>query len=459
MTMFEGVGGLVLAAGKGTRMHAEIPKVLRTILDEPMLGYVLAALEPVCRERVHVVVGHGAEAVRLAFPDLAGRFVTQAEQRGTGHALAAALPALTGAGYGHVLVVNGDVPLVTPDILTGFVAEALALGADMAFAAIELDDPGAYGRVVRAPGGVRIVEAKDYDTARHGPATGEINAGLYFMRLSLARELVPRLGDDNNSGEYYITDLVEMAAAAGAVVAAVNRGRDAALLGVNSPRELAAAEEAVRAGVVDALFDAGVMVRSPDQVRVGPHAAVSPGAVLAGPCELYGRTRVGAGARVGSHVILRDAELAPGCEILPFSHLEGARVGPGCKVGPYARLRPGAVLMENARVGNFVEIKKSVLEPGVKAGHLSYLGDAHVGAGTNIGAGTITCNYDGEKKHATTIGEQAFIGSNTALVAPVTVGEKALVGAGSVITKDVPDGALAVGRGRQVNIARKPRSS
>lgn len=459
MTMFEEVGGLVLAAGKGTRMRSDVPKVLRTILGEPMLAYVLAALRPVCGQRTHVVVGHGAEAVRRAFPDMADRFVTQAEQRGTGHALVAALPTLAAAGYEHVLVVNGDVPLLTPDILTGFVSEALACCADLAFACIELDDPGAYGRVVRAPDGVRIVEAKDYDTARHGPATGEINAGIYFMRLSLARELTPRLGDDNKSGEYYITDLVEMAAAAGAVVAAVNRGRDAALLGVNSPRELAAAEEGLRAGIVDALYDAGVMVRSPDQVRVGPHVQVAPGAVVCGPCELYGRAVVGAGARVASHVVLRDSVLAPGCEVLSFSHLEGATVGEGCKVGPFARLRPGAVLMEDARVGNFVEIKKSVLEQGVKAGHLSYLGDARIGAGTNIGAGTITCNYDGTNKHATVIGENAFIGSNTALVAPVTVGSDALVGAGSVITKDVPDGYLAVGRGRQANIARKPRSS
>lgn len=449
---------MVLAAGKGTRMHSDVPKVLRTILAEPMLAYVLSAMAPVCGGGMHVVIGHGAQAVRKAFPDMADRFVTQAEQRGTGHALAAALPVLEAAGYGHVLVVNGDVPLLTPDILTGFLSEAMGLDADLAFATIELDDPGAYGRVVRTSGGVRIVEAKDFDAARHGPATGEINAGLYFMRLPLARDLTPKLGDDNKSGEYYITDLVGLASQAGATVAAIRRGRDAALLGVNSPRELAAAEEQVRRRVVDALYEAGVMVRSPDQVRVGPHVAVDPGAVVCGPCEIYGRSRIGTGARVASHVVVRDSELAPGSEVLSFCHLEGARVGEGCKVGPFARLRPGAVLMREARVGNFVEVKKSVLEEGVKAGHLTYLGDARVEAGTNIGAGTITCNYDGVNKHATVIGENAFIGSNTALVAPVTVGAGALVGAGSVITKDVPDGALAVGRARQTTIERKRRS-
>ncbi len=457
--MFDGVGALVLAAGKGTRMHSEVPKVLRTILGEPMLAYVLQALSPLCRGRTHVVVGHGGGSVRRMFPDMADDFVEQAEQRGTGHALRTAWPVLEAAGYDYVLVVNGDVPLLTTDILAGFVAEALSDRADVAFASIELNDPGAYGRVVRAPSGVSIVEAKDYDTMRHGPATGEINAGIYLLRMDAVGPLLPLLRDDNRSGEFYITDLVFLAGEAGRRVRAVNRGRDAALLGVNSPRELVAAEEGLRRGIVDALFDRGVVVRCPDQARVGPLVEVAPGAVLSGPCEIYGKTSIGAGARTGSHVWVRDCVLDAGCEVLPFCHLEGARVGPGCKVGPFARLRPGAVLEQDARVGNFVEVKKSVLRRGVKAGHLSYLGDADVGAGSNIGAGTITCNYDGKRKHATIIGEEAFIGSNTALVAPVTVGRNALVGAGSVITHDVPDDALAVARGRQTNLHRKPRSS
>jgi len=457
--MLAGVGGLVLAAGKGTRMHSETPKVLQTILGDPMLSYVLRACAPVCEDRIHVVVGHGAGSVRQAFPEWEGRFVAQDRQLGTGHALATALPVLMAAGYGHVLVVNGDMPLLTTDILAGFVNKALEMDSDAAFATIELDQPGAYGRVVRASGGVSIVEAKDYDPSRHGPATGEINAGLYLLRLSVAQRLVPHLRNENQSGEFYITDLVEMATQSGGVVAAVKRGRDAALLGVNSPRELSLAEEALRAGRVDALYDQGVLVRNPGQVRVGPRVTVAPGVEMTGPCELYGDTTVGAGVKVGSHVWIRDCTLAPGCEILPFSHLDGAQVGPLCKVGPFARLRAGAVLGEDARVGNFVEVKKSVLGRGVKAGHLTYLGDAEVGAGTNVGAGTITCNYDGKNKHATVIGEKAFIGSNSSLVAPVTIGAGALVGAGSVITHDVPDGALAVSRGRQNNIVRKTRAS
>lgn len=459
MSMFVSVGGLVLAAGKGTRMHSETPKVLRTILGDPMLAYVLRACAPVCEDRIHVVVGHGAQDVRRAFPDLDGRFVVQERQLGTGHALAAAMPVLCAAGYEHVLVVNGDMPLLTADILTGFVDKALELESDVAFASIELDRPGAYGRVVRGPDGVRIVEAKDFDASRHGPATGEINAGIYLLRLSVAQRLVPLLRNENRSGEFYITDLVEMAAQSGDAVAAITRGRDESLLGVNSPRELAAAEEVLRRNMVDALPDQGVLVRNPDQVRIGPCVSLAPGTEVSGPCEIYGDTVVEERAQVGSHVWIRDCRLAEDCEILPFSHLEGAQVGPRCKVGPFARLRTGAVLGEEARVGNFVEVKKSVLGRGVKAGHLTYLGDAEVGAGTNVGAGTITCNYDGTNKHATVIGEHAFIGSNTSLVAPVTVGAHALVGAGSVITHDVPDGVLAVARGRQANIARKRRPS
>jgi len=459
MTMFTRVAGLILAAGKGTRMHSDTPKVLRTILGDPMLSYVLRACAAVCENRIHVVVGHGAQAVRQAFPELDGHFVVQERQLGTGHALAAAMPVLCAAGYEHVLVVNGDMPLLTADILTGFVDSALELESDVAFASIELEQPGAYGRVVRGPDGVRIVEAKDFDAARHGPATGEINAGIYLLRLSVAQRLVPLLRNENRSGEFYITDLVEMAAQSGDAVAAITRGRDESLLGVNSPRELAAAEEGLRRGMVDALPDQGVLVRNPGQVRIGPRVSLAPGAELTGPCEIYGATVVGERAQVGSHVWMRDCRLAPDCEILPFSHLEGAQVGLRCKVGPFARLRTGAVLCEEARVGNFVEVKKSVLGRGVKAGHLTYLGDAEVGAGTNVGAGTITCNYDGTNKHATVIGEHAFIGSNTSLVAPVTVGAHALVGAGSVITHDVPDGNLAVARGRQANIVRKPGPS
>lgn len=453
--MRERIGALILAAGKGTRMKSDAPKVLKTLLGEPMLRYGLTALEGLFGDRVLTVVGHRAEQVAAAFPGHAPRFVMQAEQLGTGHALAVAMPRLADSGLTHVLVANGDAPLVTAESLALFLDEALAASADLAFVSIELPEAGAYGRVVRRDGTVRIVEAKDYDAGRDGPATGEINAGVYLLRLEAVSPLLSRLSNDNNSGEYYITDLVALAARAGLSVLAVNRGPDPAYLGINSPRELVAAEEALRRRIVETHLEAGVIIRAAEAVRIGPDTAIAPGVELCGPLELYGRTRLAAGATIASHGVLKNAEIGENAVVHPFCHLENARVAAGCQVGPYARLRPGAVMEAGSRVGNFVEMKQSTLGPGAKAGHLTYLGDAAVGAGANIGAGTITCNYDGARKHRTVIGERAFIGSNTALVAPVTVGEGALVGAGSVITSDVPDGALALGRGRQVTKTRK----
>ncbi|WP_428564843.1 MAG: bifunctional UDP-N-acetylglucosamine diphosphorylase/glucosamine-1-phosphate N-acetyltransferase GlmU [Solidesulfovibrio sp. DCME] len=453
--MHERIGALVLAAGKGTRMKSDAPKVLKTLLGEPMLRYGLDALAALFGERVFTVVGHRAEMVEAAFPGMAGRFVLQAEQRGTGHALAAALPRLAAEGLGYVLVVNGDAPLVTAESLRAFVDTALAEAADLAFVTIEVPEAGAYGRVVRRDGAVRIVEAKDYDASRDGPVTGEINAGVYLLRLGAVAPLVAEIGNDNKSGEYYITDLVALAGGAGLSVLAVNRGPDPAYLGINSPRELVAAEELLRRRRVEELLEAGVIIRAAESVRIGPAVSVAPGVELCGPLELYGHTAVALGAAIASHNVLRDATIGENAVVHAFCHLEGARVAAGAQVGPYARLRPGAVLEEGARVGNFVEMKKAVLGRGAKASHLTYLGDASVGAEANIGAGTITCNYDGVHKHKTVIGEKAFIGSNSALVAPVTIGAGALVGAGSVITSDVPDGALALGRGRQVTKSRK----
>lgn len=449
------IGALILAAGKGTRMKSDAPKVLKTLLGEPMLWYGEQALAALLGERVLTVIGHRAEAVEAAFPELAGRFVLQAEQLGTGHALSVAMPRLLDAGYSHVLVANGDAPLVTAESLGAFAEGALDAAADVAFVSIELPEPGAYGRVVRQGGAVRIVEAKDYDVSRDGPATGEINAGVYLLRLDAVAPLLAKLRNDNKSGEYYITDLVALGAAAGLRVMAVNRGDDPAYLGINSPRELVAAEEALRRRIVDAHLDAGVVIRAAGAVRIGPRVTVAPGVELCGPLELYGETHVAAGATVFSHSVLANVAIGANVTVHSFCHLQDARVAAGCQVGPYARLRPGAELLEGARIGNFVEMKKSTLGPGAKASHLTYLGDATVGAGANIGAGTITCNYDGVHKHKTVIGAHAFIGSNSALVAPVTIGDGALVGAGSVITSDVPGGALALGRGRQVTKQRK----
>ncbi len=447
-------GALILAAGKGTRMHSSRPKVLQTLLGEPMLAHMIGALRPIFRDELRVVVGHGADRIRAAFADENLHYIEQTKQLGTGHALATALPELKAAGLERVLVVNGDMPLLTTRLVETFLRDAQ--GADMALATLNLADPGAYGRVVRHQGRVTaVVEARDYDPSLHGPEPHEVNVGLYLFKLDVLEDLLPQLSDANGNGEYYITDLAALAVARRLVVTGLECGSDPNLLGVNTPAELARSEALLRQRITTAHLDAGVIMHMPESVVVGPFVTLEPGAEVYGPCELYGTTHVASGATVGSHCVLRNTRVGADTLIRPFSHLEDADVGADCRVGPYARLRPGAVLEETARVGNFVEMKKARLGRGAKAGHLTYLGDADIGAEANIGAGTITCNYDGRLKHRTVIGEKAFVGSNTALVAPVTVGAKALIGAGSVITRDVPDDALAIARERQRNLEKR----
>ena len=452
--MFQSICALILAAGKGTRMHSRKPKVLHTILGEPLLGHVAAALRPLFGENVWAVIGHEAQMVRDAFAERPLRFVEQTEQLGTGHALMVALPALRDAGMKRVLVVNGDTPLITTESMERFIHDAE--GAELSVATLQLPEPGAYGRIVRRDGELSaIVEAKDFDESLHGVPTGEINAGIYVLDLDVAERLLPRLNNGNRSGEYYITDLVGLAVEDGLTVRGLCCGEDPNLLGINNPLELARSEELRRAAIVERCLASGVVVHAPDSVRIGPDVVVEPGAELYGPCELYGKTHIAAGALVESHCRIEDSRIGAWTIVHSFSYLDHAEVGEDCLVGPFARLRPGAVMEQGSHVGNFVEMKKARLGEGAKANHLTYLGDAEIGARANIGAGTITCNYDGVNKSRTVIGEHAFIGSNTALVAPVTVGDEAVVGAGSVITKTVPDGMLSVARGKQKNFPRR----
>lgn len=447
-------GALVLAAGKGTRMHSDKPKVLQTLLGEPMLRYVLDALHPLFGEHVWTVIGHRAEMVRKAFEGEEQRFVVQEQQLGTGHALQVAWSELRSAGLDRVVVVNGDTPLLSTQALQLFLRESE--GADVAFMTLVLPSPGSYGRVVRHNGRVAaIVEAKDYDEALYGPEPNEINAGIYALSLDAVEALLPRLTTANRSGEYYITDLVGLAVAERMHVRGIECGDDPNLLGVNNPAELIRSETLLRARLVYEHLEAGVVIHAPETVRVSPRATLEPGAELFGPCEIYGTSHIARGAVVHSHCWIHNTTVSRGSVVHAFSHLVDAQVGEECTVGPYARLRPGAVLEEKAHIGNFVEVKKSRVGKGSKANHLTYLGDADIGPGVNVGAGTITCNYDGKNKFRTTIEEGAFIGSNTSLVAPVTVGRNSLVGAGSVITKDVPEDSLGIARGRQTNLPRK----
>ncbi len=438
-------------------MRSNLPKVLHTLLGEPMLWYVHQTLAKLFGDRVHTVIGCGADMVRAAFPELQGRFVYQAEQLGTGHALQVAWESIMSLGLRHVAIVNGDTPLLPSERMEQLVRTALDRNAALAFLSITPPDPGAYGRVLRGDDGsvTAIVEAKDYDRATHGPDRGEVNAGIYFLDMQLMAPLLPLLRNENKSGEFYITDLVNLAASQGLGVAAVECGYQPELMGINTPFELVCAEDRLASTIALQWLRKGVLVRNPGQARIGPRVILEPGAEINGPCEFYGRSVVRCGARVDSNCIVRDSELAAGAHLRHFSHAEGALLGPGSIAGPYVRLRPGAVLEEGSHAGNFVEMKKAVLGKGAKANHLTYLGDAEVGEGTNIGAGTITCNYDGKLKHKTVIGRNVFVGSNTALVAPITVGDEALVGAGSTLTKNVEPGQLAIARQRQTNLKRR----
>lgn len=451
MNMMENSCALVLAAGKGTRMHSDKPKVLQTLLGEPMLAYVLAALRPLFGEKILLVTGHAGHMIAQAFPE-AG-LVRQEEQLGTAHAVMCAMEKLEQAGAGNILVVNGDTPLLDSGTVNFFIDKSS--GADIAFATITLPDAGPYGRVLREKGLVKgIVEAKDFDRGAHGEPTGEVNAGIYMFSLQALKALLPLVGSANKSGEYYLTDLIALGLEKGFETRGIECGHNEDLMGVNSPVELANMEERLREREAMRLLQNGVIVHAPQLLRASPFARIEPGAEITGPCEITGNTVIRRGAVIGSHCIIHASEIMENAEVRPFSHLDHAIVGENAQVGPYTRLRPGAVLEKDSHAGNFVELKKATLGAGSKANHLSYLGDARVGSNVNIGAGTITCNYDGKNKHPTIIGDGAFIGSNTALVAPVTVGAEALVGAGSVITKNVAPGELGISRAAQKNLHR-----
>jgi len=461
MTESGQAAAVVLAAGKGTRMKSERPKVLHRILGEPMLWYVYRALEQALPEGdVISIVGHGSQEVAAAFPEQSEQFILQERQLGTGHALQCAYPRLRRAGFSRVLVVNGDAPLITGRALQSLLQTSLEQSAEAAFISVELPDPSGYGRVIRSSQGQveAVVEDKDLESRPESRAIREVNAGIYCFDLTALEAHLSRLSSDNAQGEYYITELIDLCLAHGGRVATVTETDPEQFLGVNSPRELARCEELLRKRHMDQALDGGVLLHAPELVRLGPRTSIAPGAELSGPVEIYGQSVIEAGAQVDSHVWIRDSHVGAGSWVRHFSHLEDVQVGQSCQVGPYARLRPETVLAEGAKVGNFVEVKKSRLDKGAKANHLAYLGDAEVGEGANIGAGTITCNYDGKTKHRTIIGPKSFIGSNSALVAPLTLGAESVVGAGSTITADVPEKQLAVSRVKQKNLPRKIKS-
>lgn len=440
---------VILAAGMGTRMRSRLAKVLHPLLGRPMAGWVVHAARGAGLRSV-AVVHHQEDAVRLALaaPDV--DFARQEAPRGTGDAVAAAIPSLPPSG--PVVVLCGDAPLVRAETVAALIQAHAANPHPVTVLTARVADPAAYGRIVRAADGSvsAIVEASEATPAQL--AIDEINTGAYAFDAAYLREALPALRPHPPKGEYYLTDLVEMAADRGGAGAMVHHDVHE-LMGVNDKWALATARTVLQERLLRRHALAGVTFQHPASARVEAEVELAQDVVVGPHVVLAGTTRVGAGSVISAGCVLTDAVVAEDVLVKPYSVFEQATVGPRAQIGPFARLRPAADIREDAKVGNFVEIKKAVVEPGAKVPHLSYVGDARVGEKANVGAGTITCNYDGYGKHHTDIGAGAFIGSNSALVAPVRIGAGALVGAGSVVTQDVPDDALALGRGRQVNMA------
>lgn len=438
---------VILAAGQGTRMRSALPKVLHPVAGQSMLGHVIATARQLSPDRIHVVIGHGADEVRqrLAADDL--NFVVQAEQLGTGHAVAQALPALSAE---RVLILYGDVPLIEVATLERLLHKVGA--QQIALLTVNLDDPTGYGRIVRDDQGVvqAIVEHKDASAEQKLITEG--NTGILAVPGERLGDWLGRLSNSNAQGEYYLTDVIAMAVADGLVVATEQPLDAMEVQGANDRRQLAELERHYQLRAAHRLMAQGVTLRDPARFDLRGEVTVGRDVLIDINVILEGKVVIEDGVEIGPNCVIRDSTLRRGAVIKANSHLEGAELGEGADCGPFARLRPGAALGAKAHVGNFVEVKNSHLGEGAKAGHLAYLGDADIGSRTNIGAGTITCNYDGANKFRTVLGEDVFIGSNSSLVAPVSLGDGATTGAGSVITADVPAGTLALGRARQTLI-------
>ncbi len=438
---------VVLAAGQGKRMASAMPKVLHPLAGRPLLRHVLDTVATLSPAAVHLVVGHGADRVQAAFEGEAVSWVEQSQRLGTGHAVAQAMPDV--ADDAVVLVVYGDVPLIGRGVLEDAARQAAA--GRLAVVTATLEDPAELGRIVRQDGEITgIVEYRDADESQR--AIREINSGIMAAPKRLLAPWLDRLSPENAQAEYYLTDTVAMAVADGVPVAGLCVDDPLEVTGVNDRAQLADLERAFQGRLVRALMASGVSVADPARLDVRGDVRAGRDTFLDVNVVLEGRVVLGDDVYIGPGCVVRDSELGDGVRLEAHTVVDGARVGRSCVLGPFARVRPGTVLAENVRIGNFVETKKAVLGPGSKANHLAYLGDATLGADCNIGAGTITCNYDGVDKHATTIGNDVFVGSNSTLVAPLTIEDAAFVAAGSTVTTTGRTGDLAVGRGRQRNV-------
>jgi len=443
---------VIMAAGRGTRMKSDKPKVLHTVGGMSMLQRVVNTAGRVEPRDIVVVVGCGSELVQQSVQGENLHFVLQEPQLGTGHAVQQALPLLPDSGV--TLILNGDVPLVAADDLAGLVRECAGKG--LVLLTVELGDPTGYGRIVRSDDDkvVGIVEQKDATAAQQ--QIKEINTGVMAVPTQHLKRWLVNLKNDNAQKEYYLTDIVAMAVAEGVRVDTRKVEDPATVAGVNSPQQLAALERAFQKHVAEDLMSQGVRLADPARLDVRGELHCGRDVEIDVGCVFSGKVRLGNNVRIGAHCVISNALLADGVEIYPFTHIDGGKqgveVGAGSLVGPYARLRPGATLGEQVHVGNFVEVKNSTLAHGAKANHLTYLGDATVGEQVNVGAGTITANYDGVNKYRTTIGAYSRIGSNTVLVAPVEIGERSTIAAGSAITQNAPADTLTLARARQISV-------
>ncbi len=442
---------VIMAAGKGTRLKSRRPKVLHQIGGKPLLAHVIAAARRiVAPERIYVVVGHQAESVRKAVAATGVAFVEQPEQRGTGHAIQCARAAI--AGYKNILVLSGDAPLIRPETLDKMCSFHRAQRAAMTILTTVPADPFGYGRVLRqapdSPFVEAIVEQKALTAAQ--AAIPEINSGMYLFRTAPLLAHLDQLTSNNAHGEFYLTDMAGLLRRAGERVAAVLSDDPCEVLGANTLAELAALDATFRASTASRLMTAGVTIYRPETCVIDAEVQVAPDTVIEPFVQLLGATRIGGDCLIRSYTIIENCTLGSDVLVRQSCVLAESSVGNGARIGPFAHIRPGCVIGENVHVGNFVETKKARLDKGAKANHLTYLGDAEIGEASNIGAGVITCNYDGVNKHLTRIGKGVFVGSDSTLVAPVTVADGAYIGAGSCITKDVPAGSLSVGRARQI---------
>lgn len=443
---------IILAAGKGTRMRSSLPKVLQPLAGRPLLGHVIETAKKLNADNIITIYGHGGDRVQTAFAQQDIKWVEQAEQLGTGHAVQMTLPVLPHDGVS--LILSGDVPCINPVTLQKLLDATAEIGIGLV--TLTLPDANGYGRIVRENGEIQaIVEHKDASEEQR--QIKEINTGIYAVSNAKLHQWLPSLSNDNAQGEYYLTDIVEMALADGMQVASVEPEMAFEVEGVNDRVQLAALERQFQAYQAKQLMQQGVHLIDPSRfdlrgnLTVGQDVRIDINVIIEGDCELGDNVEIGAGC------IIKNTKIAAGTKVQPYSIFDSAIVGEDTQIGPFARLRPGAQLANEVHIGNFVEVKNTTIGLGSKANHFTYLGDAEVGSGSNIGAGTITCNYDGANKFKTIIGDQAFIGSNSSLVAPVKIGNGATVGAGSTITRDVEDNSLAVERSKQFAKENYPR--